>query len=66
MQKDFYKMANNELPKNIMKIGLTPEDIANTVKFIFALCKIIWYNIHQKVKQDKIAQAKAERKAKFL
>ena len=24
------------------------------------------YNIHQKVKQDKIAQAKAERKAKFL
>lgn len=46
MQKDFYKMANNELPKNIMKIGLTPEDIANTVKFIFALCKIIWYNIN--------------------
>lgn len=41
MQKDFYKMANNELPENIMKIGLTPEDIANTVKFILTLCKII-------------------------
>ena len=34
-------MANNELPENIMKIGLTPEDIANAVKFILALCKII-------------------------
>ena len=34
IQTDFYKRANNELPENVMKTGLTPEDVANTVKFI--------------------------------
>lgn len=37
IQTDFYKRANNELPENVMKTGLTPEDVANTVKFIFDL-----------------------------
>lgn len=37
IQTDFYKRANNELPSNIMNTGLTPEDVANTVKFIFDL-----------------------------
>lgn len=34
---DFYKRANNELPENIMETGLTPEDVAKTVKFVFDL-----------------------------
>ena len=37
IKTDFYKRANNELPENIMNTGLTPEDVANTVKFIFDL-----------------------------
>lgn len=37
IQTDFYKRANNELPANIMNNGLTPEDVANTVKFVFDL-----------------------------
>ena len=37
IQTDFYKRANNELPKDIMDTGLTPEDIAKTVKYIFDL-----------------------------
>lgn len=37
IQTDFYKRANNELPENVMKTGLTPEDVANTVKFVFDL-----------------------------
>ncbi|MCI9286958.1 MAG: SDR family oxidoreductase [Clostridia bacterium] len=37
IQTDFYKRANNELPKEIMSTGLTPEDVANTVKFVFDL-----------------------------
>lgn len=37
IQTDFYKRANNELPYVIMKNGLTPEDVANTVKFVFDL-----------------------------
>lgn len=37
IQTDFYKRANNELPDNVMDTGLTPEDVANTVKFIFDL-----------------------------
>ena len=37
IQTDFYKRANNELPENIMNTGLTPEDVANTVKFVFDL-----------------------------
>ena len=37
IQTDFYKRANNELPDNIMKKGLSPKDVANTVKFVFNL-----------------------------
>ena len=37
IKTDFYKRANNELPENIMNTGLTPEDVANTVKFVFDL-----------------------------
>ncbi len=37
IQTDFYKRANNELPDNIMKTGLSPKDVANTVKFVFNL-----------------------------
>ena len=37
IQTDFYKRANNELPNNIMETGLTPKDVANTVKFVFDL-----------------------------
>ncbi len=37
IQTEFYKRANNELPKSIMDTGLMPEDIANTVKFVFDL-----------------------------
>lgn len=37
IQTDFYKRANNELSENVMKTGLTPEDVANTVKFVFDL-----------------------------
>lgn len=37
IQTDFYKRADNELPENIMNTGLIPEDVANTVKFVFDL-----------------------------
>ena len=37
IQTDFYKRANNELPEDVMNTGLTPEDVANTVKFVFDL-----------------------------
>lgn len=37
IQTDFYKRANNELPSNIMDTGLTTQDVANTVKFVFDL-----------------------------
>lgn len=37
IQTDFYKRANNELPENIMNTGLTPKDVANTIKFVFDL-----------------------------
>jgi len=37
IQTDFYIRANNELPENIMNTGLTPEDVANTVKYVFDL-----------------------------
>ena len=37
IQTDFYKRANNELPDNVMDTGLTPEDVANTVKFVVDL-----------------------------
>ncbi len=37
IKTDFYKRANNELPEEIMKNGLTPEDVAQTVKYVFDL-----------------------------
>ena len=37
IKTDFYKRANNELPREIMDNGLTPEDVAKTVKYVFEL-----------------------------
>lgn len=37
IQTDFYIRANNELPKEVMETGLTPEDVAKTVKYVFDL-----------------------------
>ena len=37
IQTDFYKRANNELPKEVMDCGLTPEEVAQTVKYVFDL-----------------------------
>lgn len=37
IQTDFYNRANNPLPKEIMDTGLTPEDVAKTVKYVFDL-----------------------------
>ena len=37
IKTDFYKRANNELPESVMDTGLTAEDVANTVKFVFNL-----------------------------
>ncbi len=37
IQTDFYVRANNELPKEVMNTGLTPEDVAKTVKYVFDL-----------------------------
>ena len=37
IQTDFYIRANNELPKEVMEKGLTPEDVAKTVKYVFDL-----------------------------
>jgi len=37
IKTDFYVRANNELPKEIMDNGLTPEDVAKTVKYVFDL-----------------------------
>lgn len=37
IQTDFYNRANNPLPEEIMSTGLTPEDVAKTVKYVFDL-----------------------------
>lgn len=37
IQTDFYKRANNPLPEEIMDGGLTAQDVANTVKYVFDL-----------------------------
>lgn len=34
IQTDFYKRANNELPTEIINNGLTPQNVANTVKYV--------------------------------
>jgi len=37
IKTDFYKRAKNELSQEIMAIGLTSEDVAKTVKYVFDL-----------------------------
>ena len=37
IQTDFYVRAKNDLPDEIMKTGLTVEDVAKTVKYVFDL-----------------------------
>lgn len=37
IKTDFYKRANNELPNEIMEKGLTAEEVAKTVKYVFEL-----------------------------
>ncbi len=37
IKTDFYVRANNELPKEVMENGLTPEDVAKTIKYVFDL-----------------------------
>ena len=37
IKTDFYIRAKNELPQEVMETGLTPEDVANTVKYVFEL-----------------------------
>lgn len=37
IKTEFYKRANDELPASVMENGLTAEDVANTVKFVFEL-----------------------------
>ena len=37
MQTNFYKQANDELPQDIMDLGLNPEDVAKTVKYVLDL-----------------------------
>lgn len=37
IQTDFYLRANNQLPEKVLKNGLTPEDVARTVKYVFDL-----------------------------
>ena len=37
IQTDFYARAENPLPEAIIKTGLTPEDVAKTVKYVFDL-----------------------------
>ena len=37
IKTDFYIRAKNELPQEVMETGLTPEDVANTVKYVFDL-----------------------------
>lgn len=37
IKTDFYKRADNELPEEIMKTGLTPKEVAQTVKYVFDL-----------------------------
>ena len=37
IQTDFYVRANNPLPKEVMETGLTAQDVANAVKYVFDL-----------------------------
>lgn len=37
IKTDFYKRANNELPDEIMDTGLTAQEVAQTVKYVFDL-----------------------------
>lgn len=37
IKTDFYIRANNELPKEVMETGLTPKEVAKTIKYVFDL-----------------------------
>ena len=37
IKTDFYERANNALPNQVMDLGLSPETVANTVKYVFDL-----------------------------
>ena len=37
IQTDFYVRANNPLPNEVMETGLTAQDVANAVKYVFEL-----------------------------
>lgn len=37
IKTDFYKRANNQLPAEVMQTGLTPQEVAKTVKYVFDL-----------------------------
>lgn len=37
IQTDFYNRANNPLPEDVMNTGLTPKEVAKTVKYVFEL-----------------------------
>ena len=37
IKTDFYKRAKGDLPREIMETGLTPEEVAKTVKYVFDL-----------------------------
>ena len=37
IKTDFYVRAKNELPEEVMENGLEPENVANAVKYVFAL-----------------------------
>lgn len=35
MKTDFFFKANDELPQEVMKLGLSPNDVAKTIKYVF-------------------------------
>ena len=37
IQTDFYVRAKNPLPNEVMETGLTAQDVANAVKYVFEL-----------------------------
>lgn len=37
IKTDFYERANSPLPNQVMELGLSPETVANTVKYVFDL-----------------------------
>ena len=35
INNNFYIRANDELPQEIIKLGLSPEEVAKTIKYVF-------------------------------